>query len=113
MKKTIYGIMIFLSLITLNSCTPGETTNSLNGDESALPAELKGLKVYFVRISHGNGVYVAVKDNKILSTTSTDKNAETVVNINDEISEIRNYRSSDILLENDSILIIKKINKHE
>ena len=108
MRNTIFGMLIIALLIFFNACTPGETTNSLNGDESALPAELKGLKVYFVRISHGDGVYVAVKDNKILSTTSTDKIAETVVNINDETSEIRNYRSSDILLENDSIVVIKK-----
>lgn len=108
MKKTIFGILIFLSLISLNSCTPGDTTKSLNGDELALPPELKGLKVYYVRVDHGSAIYVAVMNNKILSTTTADKYQKSVVNINNEVSEIHNYMNSDILLENDSIIIIKK-----
>ena len=103
MRNTIFGMLGFL-VIMLTSCTPGETTKILNGNESSLPDELKNLKIYSIETGRGKNIYVAVMNNKILSTSENGKNPTNVVNITDSYS----YSKSDIISENDSIIVLRK-----
>jgi len=105
MKKIL--IVLILAL-TLTSCEDkGLTRQTLTGDESTLPAELKGLKVYTVSTGEGNYVKVAVLNNQSISTTyKSGKYSQSVILVNKETERTINVES--IISENDSILVIKK-----
>ena len=67
MKKIITLITL---IMTITSCAdPGTHRVTLNGNESTLPDELKGLKVYNIATDNGSFVKVAVMNNQINSTT--------------------------------------------
>ena len=104
--KKILTCLILLCLLT--SCEDkGITQQWLSGDESTLPQELKGLKVY--RVSCGEGVYVRVGilNNQVISTTYPDgKVQESIILVNKEVARTINVES--IISENDSIVVIKK-----
>ena len=87
MKKILTFLIL---LLTLTSCEDkGVTRQTLTGDESNLPAELKGLKVYRVSCGEGDYVKVAVIDNQVVSTTYK----------SGQIITIRNYREENSILK--------------
>jgi hypothetical protein len=105
MKKILLALIL---LLTLTSCEDkGLTRQTLTGDESTLPAELKGLKVYRVSCGEGDYVKVAVLNNQAISTTyKSGKHQQSVILVNKETERTINVES--IISENDSILVIKK-----
>jgi hypothetical protein len=105
MKKILLALIL---LLTLTSCEDkGITRQTLTGDESNLPAELKGLKIYTVSTGSGNYVKVAVINNQAISTTyQSGKHQQSVILVNKETERTINVES--IISENDSILVIKK-----
>lgn len=106
MRNTIFGMLIIALLIFFNACTPGETRIKLTGNERDLPSELKGLKVYQVDTGDGTAIYVAILDDQILSTSRhAGRQSQNLVNIKERTYT---YKSSDIISENDSIVVIKK-----
>lgn len=95
-----YFLILFLSVLI--SCQPAGTSfKLLDGNESNLPDDLKGLKVYRVYYNEsGDNVLVAVRHTKVNSITySSGKFKNTVLMVDS---------TSNILYENDSIIIIKK-----
>lgn len=106
MKKLIV-ILCLLSMFM--SCERGGTTISLTGNESALPPELKGLKVYNVNTSALGQVRVAVLNGQVNSTTySVGKTTETVVNIYLPNGTPRTINCKEIISETDDIIVIRK-----
>jgi len=105
MKKILTFLIL---LLTLTSCEDkGVTRQTLTGDETNLPAELKGLKVYRVSCGEGEYVRVAVLNNQAVSTTYQDgKIQQSVILVNKETPRTINVES--IISENDSIIVIKK-----
>jgi len=105
MKKILTFLIL---LLTLTSCEDkGVTRQTLTGDETNLPQELKGLKVYRVSCGEGEYVKVAVLNNQAVSTTYQDgKIQQSVILVNKETARTINVES--IISENDSILVIKK-----
>lgn len=101
-------LIITALVIGLMSCSdPGETRLHLNGNESNLPEELKGLKVYSVSIGDGHYVKVAIIDDKINSTTyRLGKHEESLVIVNKQDNKL--IPVSSVLMENDSLIICRK-----
>lgn len=105
MKKIL--TILILSLTLLSCEDKGVTYQPLTGDETNLPAELKGLKVYTVSTGYGNWVKVAVLNNQAISTTyQSGKHSQSVILVNKETTTTINVES--IISENDSIIVIKK-----
>jgi len=68
--KTKLFVLLFLSVLMFGCSTKGESVQHLNGSETNLPEELKGLKVYSVAIDDdGTYVKVAVLNGHVNSTT--------------------------------------------
>ena len=105
MKKILLALIL---LLTLTSCEDkGLTRQTLTGNESTLPVELKGLKVYTVSTGEGNYVKVAILNNQAISTTyQSGKHQQSVILVNKEGERTINVEA--IISENDSILVIKK-----
>lgn len=94
MKK----IIVILSL-ALMSCEESGTTQLNSIDDSKLPNELKGLKVYDVSLGGGKWVKVAVLNNEVNSINYKEgKWDRNLIIINKKT----------VLLENDSIIIYRK-----
>lgn len=102
------AIIVILGMLLMVSCSDaGVTRKTLNGDESTLPDELKGLKVYSVSTGDGNYVKVAILDNKLNSTTyKVSKHEESTIILNKEASNVVDVK--EVVYENDSIIIFKK-----
>ena len=105
MKKILTALIL---LLTLTSCEDkGVTKQWLSGDESTLPQELKGLKVYRVSCGEGEYVRVGILNNQVISTTyPSGKVQESIILVNKEVARTINVES--IISENDSIIVIKK-----
>jgi hypothetical protein len=112
MKKILSIIAISLFLTGCEEA--GKTSQKLAGDESNLPAELKGLKVYRVSCGEGDYVKVAVLNNQVASTTyQVGKVQQSTIIVNadqDKPNQQDIYYRSDIISENDSIIVIRKTN---
>lgn len=110
MNRIISNILIIfpILLFLLVSCEDkGITKQWLSGDESNLPQELKGLKVYRVSCGDGEYVRVGILNNQVISTTYTEgKTTESVILVNKQTTRAINVES--IISENDSIVVIKK-----
>jgi len=106
MKKIITTLILLLSL---NSCQdPGVTTQRLTGDESTLPEELKGLKVYTVSIGDGDYVRVGILNDQVISSTyKQGKTSQSLIIVNKK-TDPRTIEMESIISENDSIIVIKK-----
>ena len=92
MKK----ILTFLFCIALlTSCEDkGVTKQWLSGDESTLPQELKGLKVYTVSTGDGNYVKVGILNNQAISTTyKSGKHSQSVILVDKETTTTINVES--------------------
>lgn len=100
----IFPILLFLIVACEDK---GVTSQKLTGDESTLPAELKGLKVYRVSCGEGEYVRVGILNNQVISTTyQTGKVHQSIILVNKETARTINVES--IISENDSIVVIKK-----
>ncbi len=108
MKKTLV-ILMGLSIALLISCEDkGITRESLVGNETQLPPELKGLKIYDVSIGSGSYVKVGILEDKIISTNyQVGKHRQSMI-IVDKGGQERKIEFESIISENDSILVIKK-----
>jgi uncharacterized lipoprotein YajG len=112
MKKILS--IIAISLLLTGCEEAGKTEQRLSGDESTLPTELKGLKVYNVSCGEGNYVKVAILNNQVASTTyQVGKVQQSTIIVNaDQYRPNQQdiYYRSDIISENDSIIVIRKTN---
>ena len=108
MKKIALSLLILST--SLVSCRDAGTTEvRLSGTEANLPAELKGLKIYSVATGYGNTIKVAVFEGNVVGTNyPVGKHRGNCVNIYRETGETVSYPASSIIVENDSILVIKK-----
>ena len=90
------------------SCSqPGTTEYRLTGNESNLPEELKGLRVYRVATGYGKFINVAVLNNNANSTTyKVGKHSQSTVIVNPQTS--RTIEVKEIISETDSIIVCKK-----
>ena len=104
--KKILSILILLFLLT--SCEDkGVTRQTLTGDETNLPQELKGLKVYRVSCGDNEYVKVGILNNQVVSTTyQSGKHQQSVILVNKGTPRTINVES--VISENDSIIVIKK-----
>lgn len=85
----------------------GSSYQKLSGNESELPEELKGLKVYTIKTGVLDHVKVAILDNKINSTTYQVGNTqESTIIVNQNTGKA--IIVSQILFENDSIVVARK-----
>jgi hypothetical protein len=107
MKK----ILLTLSFLVIGCSPAGTSEIKLTGSDNELPEEIKGLKVYNVSTGNGGSIKVALLDKKVNSVGYKEgKHQEDVITLIDESCNCETkYHSRDILLENDSIIIIKKI----
>jgi hypothetical protein len=108
--KTKFFIAVLLLVVVTTCClNKGEASQNLNGDENELPDELKGLKVYTVGIGNLNNVRVAVLNGEINSLTYTEgKATKTTIIINKDRYNKRTIVAKDIVMENDSLILIRK-----
>ena len=75
-----------------------------------LPDELKGLKVYSVSTGAGTYVKVAILDGQINSTTySVDKVEESTIILNKQNGQI--IEVSQVIMENDSLVVCRKLTR--
>lgn len=102
-------MLIFAMFLFAGCYEKGKTYEQLSGFEEALPPELKGLKVYSVKISDWEGdIKVAVLDDQINSIKYTvGKFSEAVLILNSKNNK-RVIEVKDIISENDSIMVIRK-----
>jgi hypothetical protein len=108
MKKLLLIAVLFM-VLTISCEDPGITTKQLNGDESELPEELKGLKVYSVSCGEGNYVKVAVFGEQVNSLTySEGKTTETTIIVNKGEYNERTIYVKEILSETDDIIVLRK-----
>lgn len=111
------SLTALLLLLLLSSCQePGTTTNVLS-DNSKLPAELKGLKVYRVTTENGNRIFVGILPNKNITNVQFPVGKATSAlllinnddNINIDDDNIDNViKVSNIIFENDSMILCRK-----
>ncbi len=108
MKKIILPLLA-LTLIATSCREAGTTGVTISGTEEDLPEELKGLKIYSVATGYGGTIKVAVFENQVVgSNYKVGKHRQNCVNIYKESGETVSYPASSIIVENDSILVIKK-----
>ena len=100
--------IIALAIVGLTSCAdPGTTQLRLNGNESNLPDELKGLKIYSVATDGGSYVKVAILNNQVNSTTyPVGKHTQSLVLVNKQDGKL--IEVSSVLMENDSLIVCRK-----
>jgi len=105
--KKILTFLFCIALLTISCEDKGVTKQWLSGDESTLPQELKGLKVYTVSCGKGEYVRVGILNNQVISTTyQVGKTQQSIILVNKEVTRTINVES--IISENDSIVVIKK-----
>jgi hypothetical protein len=100
-------LILLMMTFILSSCEEkGSTKMPMTGEESLLPEELKGLKVYKVSLGGGSWITVAKMENQPITTTyNIGKTQTSTIFIQKENREIE---IESIISENDSILVIKK-----
>jgi hypothetical protein len=108
--KKLLAILFIVSIVTISCSDPGTTEIRVHGNEPALPEELKGLKIYSVSDGYGSRIKVAVFKGQVVGEEyRSGKYSYDAVNIYKQDGSIsRGYPESNILLENDSILILRK-----
>ena len=106
-------IIFLLSLpFFLTSCYPEQGTSivKLKGDESALPQDLKGLKIYKVFTEGNEYVRVGVIKNQVVSTQESVFKGKVWENIDVVMvnSPKQIYKVKSVLMENDSLIVFRK-----
>lgn len=106
MKRTSIFVMsmILLVMLTTNCGMPGDARLRLHGDEGNLPPELKGLKVYNVKLGGPEHIKIAVIDNKVVGTSYLEGKVDTHVGIVD----LNKVKKNSIVYEDDNFIIIRK-----
>ena len=85
----------------------GTTRQQLSGNESELPEELKGLKIYRVSTENGGAVRVAVLNGNVNSSTyKAGKTTQSTIVVNKSNGKLIEVR--EVLVENDSLLVCRK-----
>lgn len=110
MNHTIKTIVIIFLIGFLSACDPAGTTEQrISGSETALPEELKGLKVYAVADGNGGDIKVAILNNKPNSLTySQGKTTATTLLIDPSGEQDRVITVAEIISENDTMIIARK-----
>lgn len=109
MKTKTFLIILLFSFITISCIKKGEVIQRLDGTESNLPDELKGLKVYVVGTGDGDDIKVAILNGQVNSGTySVGKTQATTIVVNKDHYDERTIEAKAILLETDDIIVIKK-----
>jgi hypothetical protein len=116
MKSLILSFLLFAVLgiiIAMYGCNQAGTTSKFlnENEESNLPPELKGLKVYKVSDGIGGNIKVALMPNKnVVSSTYLDgKIYESTIVIQDsENNTARTFSSDSISFEDANVIIIRK-----
>ena len=104
MKKIILTIT---TLLLISSCSDPGTSEILLDDHKNLPTELKGLRVYNVSTGRGSPINVAVLNSDLNSVTyRVGKRNESVILINKQTNKM--IEVSDVVMENDSLIICRK-----
>lgn len=107
MKKNILSLFL-LSLIFVSCYDPGTTEIRVHGNEVGLPEELKGLKIYSVSDGYSK-IKVAVFEGRVVGTNyKSGKHRHNSVNVYEENESTRSFSTEDIIIENDSIVVIRK-----
>ena len=110
MKKLL--ILPTLAVMFTACSSPGTTSVKLTGDEPGLPPELKGLKVYSVEDGNIGYVKVAILNGQVNSTTyQVGKTTESAIMVNTKAQPSRVIEIESVLMENDSVIMCKKVNK--
>lgn len=105
--KTLKICLLFIILISAFSCGESGETDQYKIDNSLLPPELQGLKVYKVDLGINGYTLVGILNDKINSMSyPVGKYSESIILINGKT--IKQIRISQILLENDSIVVCRK-----
>lgn len=103
MKQIFFVVMVCF----FTSCTNtniGESDVVIHGQENLLPPELKGLKVFDVTHEYGT-IKVAVLNNEV-NSLNYGKHQNTTLIVNQNTGKA--IPVSQILFENDSIVVAKK-----
>ena len=109
MKTRTFLLILLIALITVSCIKRGESIQRLDGSETNLPDELKGLKVYVVGTGDGEAVKVAILNGQINSATYTSgKTTQTTIILNKDRYNERTIEADKILFENDEMILIKK-----
>lgn len=102
--KRILIFTALLSMLAISCGSPGSSKLRLHGDEDELPLELKGLKVYNVKLGDLDYIKVAVLNSKVVGTSySEGKTMAYVGNV-----DLNNIEKNSIVYEDDEFIIIKK-----
>lgn len=103
------NLLLLTLLLMFVSCdNAGVTQQRTNGDETGLPTELKGLKVYNVSTGGGSYVNVAVLNNRVNSTNyKSGKANKSVITVYSN-NTTQEFEQEDIISENDSIIVLRK-----
>lgn len=107
MKKLI----LFLKILFLISCTPaGNTKVTLSGEETALPPELKGLKIYTISTGGIDYVKVGVLEgySSINTTYPVGKTTQSFILLRKSNQPIQLIEISEILSDVNGILTARK-----
>lgn len=108
--KRIILLLSIASFLLISCSDPGTTDIRVHGNEPALPDELKGLKIYSVSDGYGSRIKVAVFKGQVVGEEyRSGKYSYDAVNIYKQDGSVsRKYPESNIIIENDSILVIRK-----
>ena len=99
-------MLVVLSLSLVSCDNIGENTLVFSDNNSRLPEEIKGLKVYKVLIdNYNNRITIAVLDNKVISAQS---GKQSLMLISGDSTINRQIKVSKIISENDSLIVCKK-----
>ena len=112
MKKVF--ILAGLAMALFVSCFPsheqGDSMILLNGNEAGLPDDLKGIKFYRVYHSVSDYMDIALKDGSVAACSyrngKSNKNISIIYNNQNRLINV-----SEIISENDSIIVCKKQTK--
>lgn len=107
--RILWIILIMLSLVLISSCGQGGDSVKYELVDEKLPEQLKGLEIYQVRTSSIGYVNVGVINGKTTTslTYQNGKTTETMILVDND-SDKRLIQVSEILVENDSIIVCRK-----
>ena len=109
MKKIVRILSILVIVISMFSCGKAGDIRKYYVDDSKLPIELQGLKVYTVCYADEQWIRIAVLNDKINSISHDEgTNNRTTVTTVVVSSSNRIINAREIISENDSIIVIRK-----
>lgn len=110
MKTKIVILIGLLVALTIACEEAGITRTKIQGTEGNLPPELKGLKIYDVSTGGGSYVKVGILNGEVNGLTyPKGKLQESLIMVQNGKNRVIEIES--IISENDSIIVVKKINQ--